>query len=430
MGISRRRWMEASLLGSAATGALSAIGGDAAPQASAARPVPKAFDGLKPLGERVHPITAAEFAARREHAQKLMAAAEPAFDALYVTSGSSLYYYTGFHWGLSERLMAFVLPRRGEPLFIAPAFEADRLRELAKPPAEIRTWEEDQDPYALVVHGLADRGVRTGRIAIEERVPYFFYDGLRRAGSGFEYASADSITVGCRARKSPAERDLMRAACSATVECYRAVFASLKEGMTEKDVNALVRTGFECMGLQGGALVLFGRWAAQPHGTTIPQKLREGDVVLIDGGTSVEGYQSDVTRTTVFGKPGEKHQHAFATVHRAQEAALEAARAGRLSGTVDDAARGVIVAAGYPGSYKVFTHRLGHGIGLDGHEHPYLVRGSRTVLAPGMTFSNEPGIYLTGDFGLRLEDDMAITADGPAQLLTPGLQPSLEKPCG
>ena len=430
MGISRRKWLGANLLGAAAAGTLGALELEAQPQGAASKPLPKAFDALKPLGDRVHPITAEEFAARREHARALMAAAEPGFDALYVTSGSGLYYFTGFRWGLSERLMAFVLPRKGEPLFVCPAFEGDRLRELAKPPAEIRTWEEDEDPYALVVRGLADRGVRTGRIAIEERVPFFFYDGLRRAGAGFEFASANPVTIGCRAQKSAAELELMRAACSATVDCYRAVFASIEEGMTEREVNGLIRGGFGKMGLEGGALVLFGRWAAQPHGTTTPQKLREGDVVLIDGGTSVEGYASDVTRMTVMGTPAEKHRRAFEAVHRAQEAALDAARAGRLSGTVDDAARGVITGAGYPGGYKVFTHRLGHGIGLDGHEHPYLVRGSRTVLAPGMTFSNEPGIYLSGEFGLRLEDDMAITADGPAQLLTPALQPSLEKPCG
>jgi len=430
MKISRRNWMGASLLGAAAAGTIGTRGLEAAPQGGAARPLPKAFDALKPLGDRVHPITAEEFAARREHARALMAASDPAFEAMYVTSGSSLYYFTGFRWGLSERLMAFVLPRQGEPLFVCPAFEGDRLRELAKPPAEIRTWEEDEDPCALVVRGLADRGVRTGRIGIEERVPFFFYDGLRRAATGFEFASANPVTIGCRAQKSPAELDLMRTACWATVECYRAVFASIEEGMTERDVNGLIRAGFGRMGIEGGALVLFGRWAAQPHGTTTPQKLREGDVVLIDGGTSVEGYASDVTRTTVFGKPAEKHRRAFETVHHAQEAALDAARAGRLSGTVDDAARGVVTQAGYPAGYKVFTHRLGHGIGLDGHEHPYLVRGSRTVLASGMTFSNEPGIYLTGEFGLRLEDDMVIMADGPAQLLTPGLQPSLEKPCG
>jgi Xaa-Pro aminopeptidase len=430
MEISRRRWMETNLLWPAAAGALGALGLEAAPQETATRSLPKSFDALHPLGERVHPITPQEFAARREHAQALMASVEPSFDALYITSGSGLYYFTGFRWGLSERLMAFVLPRRGEPLFVCPAFEAARLRELAKPPAEIRTWEEDESPYALVVSGLADRGVRTGRVAIEERVPFFFYDNLRRAGAGLEFASADPVTIGCRGVKSPAELDLMRLACAATVDCYRAVFASLHEGMTERDVNGLVRGGFGRMGLEGGALVLFGQWAAQPHGTTTPQKLREGDVVLIDGGTSVEGYASDVTRMTVLGTPAEKHRRAFDAVHHAQEAALEAARAGRLSGTVDDAARAVIAGAGYPGGYQVFTHRLGHGIGLDGHEHPYLVRGSRTVLAPGMTFSNEPGIYLKGDFGLRLEDDMMIAADGPAQLLTPGLQPSFEKPCG
>jgi len=430
MEISRRQWMGANILGSAAVSALSAVGLEAAPQQSAARNLPQAFDALHPLGARVHPITPQQFAARREHAQALMAKSDPALDAMYITSGTGLYYFTGFRWGLSERLMAFVLPRQGEPLFVCPAFEADRLRELAKPPMEIRTWEEDENPYALVVAGLADRGVRTGRIAIEERVPFFFYDGLRRAGSRFEFSPADPVTIGCRAMKSQAELDLMRLACAATVDCYRAVFASLQEGMTEREVGALVRGGFQKMGLDGGALVLFGPWAAQPHGTTTPQRLREGDVVLIDGGTSVEGYQSDVTRMTVLGTPSDKHRRAFDTVHRAQESALEAARPLRLSGSVDDAARAVIAGAGYPGEYKVFTHRLGHGIGLDGHEHPYLVRGSRTVLAPFMTFSNEPGIYLKGDFGLRLEDDMVITPDGPAQLLTPGLSYSLEKPCG
>jgi len=430
MDISRRHWMGASILGPVAASALGAWGIEAGQQETASRSLPKAFEGLRPLGDRVHPITQQEFAGRRERAQALMASSAPPLDALYVTSGTALYYFTGFRWALSERLMALVLLRRGEPLFVCPAFEGDRLRELSGPAAEIRVWEEDEDPYALVVKGLADRGVRTGRIGIEERVPFVFSDGLRRAGAGWELVSASPITIGCRGQKSAAELDLMRLACSATVDCYRAVFASLQEGMTEREVNTLVRGGFEKMQLQGGALVLFGKWAARPHGTTTAQKLREGDVVLIDGGTSVEGYASDVTRMTVLGPPAEKHRRAFDAVHRAQEAALEAARAGRLSGSVDDAARGVIAAAGYPGGYKVFTHRLGHGIGLDGHEHPYLVRGSKTVLAPGMTFSNEPGIYLSGDFGLRLEDDMVIMADGPAQLLTPGLSTSLEKPCG
>jgi Xaa-Pro dipeptidase len=184
------------------------------------------------------------------------------------------------------------------------------------------------------------------------------------------------------------------------------------------------------MGLHGDALVLIGASAALPHGTTKPQTLREGDVVLIDGGCKVEGYSSDVTRTGIFGKPSEKIQRTYEIVRKAQDAALDAARNGRLSGTVDDAARGVITAGGFGPDYKYFTHRLGHGIGLDGHEHPYLVRNSKTTLQPGMTFSNEPGVYIPGEFGLRCEDLMVITENGPAQLLTPGFQVSLEKPLG
>jgi Xaa-Pro dipeptidase len=176
--------------------------------------------------------------------------------------------------------------------------------------------------------------------------------------------------------------------------------------------------------------VLLGASAALPHGTLQPQKLKEGDVVLIDGGCAVDGYQSDVTRTGVFGKPSEKVAGVYEIVRKAQDAALDAARKGKLSGTVDDAARKVITDAGYGPGYKFFTHRLGHGIGLDGHEHPYLVKGSKTVLEPGMTFSNEPGIYIPGEFGLRCEDDMVIDADGPARLLTPGFPVSLEKPLG
>jgi Xaa-Pro dipeptidase len=190
----------------------------------------------------------------------------------------------------------------------------------------------------------------------------------------------------------------------------------------------LISQGYQRMGLSGSALVLFGEWAALPHGTQQPQQLREGDVVLVDGGTSIEGYASDVTRCTVLGKPSDKLKRAFDIVRRAQDAALEAARAGRTCGSVDDAARQVIAAAGYGKEYEFFKHRLGHGIGLDGHEHPYLVRGSKVVLEPGMTFSNEPGIYVRGEYGLRLEDIMVVEPDGPARLLTPGFSLSLEYP--
>jgi len=204
----------------------------------------------------------------------------------------------------------------------------------------------------------------------------------------------------------------------------------LSEGMSDDQIAQLVNAGYAQMNLRGYAMVLLGASAALPHGSRQPQKLKEGDVILIDGGCKVEGYESDVTRTGILGKPSEKMQRAYDTVRKAQNAALDAARSGRLSGLVDDAARAVITSAGFGPDYKFFTHRLGHGIGLDGHEHPYLVRGSKTVLEPGMTFSDEPGIYVSNEFGIRCEDVMAIAPDGPGQLLTPGFQVSLEKPFG
>jgi Xaa-Pro dipeptidase len=392
--------------------------------------LPEAFSSLKPLGLRVRPITVEEYRGRLERAQKLMAELEPKYDALFVAPGTSLYYFTGIRWGMSERLLALVLPAKGEPILVVPAFEEGRMREKLQFAAEIRVWQEDQSPTKIAAAALADRGIRTGRVGVEETAPFTFYDHLRAAAPGLECVSADPVTIACRGRKSAHELELMRLACEATFDVFRAVFASLKEGMSQEEIGKLVEGGFSKMSLHGGALVLLGASAALPHGTIKPQKLQEGEVILIDGGCAVEGYQSDVTRTGILGKPSEKVVRVFEIVRKAQDVALDAARAGRLSGTVDDAARKVVTDAGFGPDYKAFTHRLGHGIGLDGHEHPYLVRGSKTVLEPGMTFSNEPGIYLVGEFGLRCEDDMAVMADGPAQLLTPGFAVSLEKPLG
>ena len=392
--------------------------------------LPTAFAALKPLGARVHPITADEFRERLLRAQKLMAELAPKYDALFVAPGTSLYYFTGIRWGMSERLLALVLPRKGEPIVVVPAFEEGRMREKLHFAAEVRAWQEDESPTKIAAAALADRGIRTGRVGVEETAAFTFFDHLRRAGPGFECVSADPVTIRCRGRKSAHELELMRLACEATFDVFRAVFASLKEGMSQEEIGKLVEGGFAKMGLHGGALVLLGASAALPHGTIKPQKLKDGDVVLIDGGCTVEAYESDVTRTGIFGKAPEKVVRAHEIVRKAQDAALDAARTGRLSGTVDDAARKVVTDAGYGPDYKFFTHRLGHGIGLDGHEHPYLVRGSKTVLEPDMTFSNEPGIYIPGEFGLRCEDDMVIAADGPAQLLTAGFAVSLEKPLG
>ena len=419
------------LIGAAAASALAltpAARGAAEGDVSGA--LPKAFEGLKPLGGRVRPITADEFHGRMLQAQKLMSESDPKYDALFIAPGTSLYYFTGIRWGISERLLALILPRTGDPIMVVPAFEEGRMREKLTFSAEVHAWQEDESPTKVAAAALADRGIRTGRVGVEETAAFTFFDHFHAAARGFQCVSADPVTIACRGRKSDHELELMRLACEATFDVFRAVFASLKEGMSQEDIGKLVEAGFSKMGLHGGALVLLGPSAALPHGTIKPQKLKEGDVVLIDGGCAVDGYQSDVTRTGVFGKAPEKVARVYEIVRKAQDAALDAARAGRLSGTVDDAARKVITNAGYGPDYKYFTHRLGHGIGLDGHEHPYLVRGSKTLLEPGMTFSNEPGIYIPGEFGMRCEDDMVIAAEGPARLLTQGFAVSLEKPLG
>jgi len=395
---------------------------------STAQSLSPAFDALKPLGDRVKPIRAVELQARVAHAQQLMTDSKPRFEALYVTPGTTLVYYTGIHWWPSERILALLVPRQGDPLLVTPAFEEGRLREQMRWPVEIRVWQEDESPYPIIEKWLAERGIRTGQVGVEATTRYVFFDGLRHAATSLDYTSGDPITVGCRAQKNAHELDLMRLACSATCAVYKAVFASLREGMTQREVSELASRGYARMGLQGEASVFFGPSSALPHGSREEQVLREGTGVMIDDGTTVEGYQSDVTRMGVLGKPPEKLQHAFEIVRNAQNAALAAAVAGHECGSVDDAARKVITDAGFGPGYKYFPHRLGHGIGMDGHESPYLVRGNRTILEPGMTFSNEPGIYVVGDYGMRCEDDMVIAESGEAQLLTPGFQPSLETP--
>jgi Xaa-Pro dipeptidase len=418
----RRRFLQASA--AASTLALTTTPNSAAAQS----PLPASFSSLKPLGDRIHPITPVEFHARLFHAQEVMSSLNPKFGAILLGPGTSLYYFTGIRWGLSERLLALVIPRTGQPALVSPAFEEGRMRELMRYPIDVRVWQEDQSPTQLIATTLADKNIRSGRIGIDEDLPFTFFDHFRSAAPAYECVSADPVTIACRARKSLHELELLRLACEATCDVYRLVFENLNEGMSEEDVSRMVNGGYSKMNLRGYALVMFGAAAALPHGTRQPQKLKQGDVALLDGGCLVEGYESDVTRTGILGKPTDKIQRAYDAVRKAQNAALDAARAGKLSGSVDDAARGVITAAGFGPDYKFFSHRLGHGIGLDGHEHPYLVRGSKTVLEPGMTFSDEPGIYIPGEFGIRCEDLMVVSAEGPAQLLTPGFQNSLEKP--
>src|SRR5258707_10536869 len=352
--------------------------------------LPPAFSALKPLGGRVHPITPDEFRQRIEHAQGLMADAPPApsgspsqatkYEALFLAPGTSLYYFTGIRWGLSERLVDLVIPRSGHPVLVVPAFEEGRLREKLHLPIAVRIWQEDQSPTRIAAAALADQNIRTGRIGIEETAGFTFFDHLRNAAPGFEYVSADPVTIACRAHKSAHELELMRLACEATFDVFRATFASLKEGMSQDDIAHLVEVGFAKMNLHGGALVLLGASAALPHGTLQPQKLKAGDVVLIDGGCGVEGYASDVTRTSVYGKPSEKIARAFELVRKSQDAALDAARASRLSGTVDDAARAVIVNGGYCAASKFFSPPRGPRLAPAWEGPPFLILLSRVCV--------------------------------------------------
>ncbi len=434
MKLSRREVLRTALIGAGGMAAATAFGAktreaDAQGQApSGGASLPPAFDALKPLGDRVKPITTAEFQARFARAQQLMSESKPGLDALYVTPGTTLKYFTDVSWWPSERILALVIPRQGEALVVCPAFEEARLREQLRWPMDVRVWQEDESPYAVAAKWFAERGIRTGTVAVEETTPYVFFDGLRRAVPALEYANGNPISVGCRARKSEHELELMRLACEATCAVYKATFASLREGMTQREVATMVSRGYTRMGLRGEASVTFGASSSLPHGSRAEQTLREGVGVMIDDGTEVEGYQSDVTRMGVIGKAPETLQRAFEIVRKAQDAALAAAVSGHACGSVDDAARKVIVDAGFGPGYKYFEHRLGHGIGLDGHEQPYLVHGNTVILQPGMTFSNEPGIYVAGEYGLRCEDDMVIAESGGAKLLTYGFQESLEKP--
>jgi Xaa-Pro dipeptidase len=326
-----------------------------------------------------------------------------------------------------------VLPAQGEAFYVSPAFEEGRAREqIAQSPEgsqpDLRVWQEDQSPYALVAQGLGDRGIASGTIGIEETIKFVFSDDLRKAAAGATFTSATPVTAGCRRIKSRHEVELMRLAAKVTLAAYEATYRSLKVGMTQRDVSDLLETAHRRLGFEGGADVQVGEFSAFPHGSVQPQGIREGTIVMIDGGCSVEGYQSDITRTFVLGKASDKMKQVFDIVHRAQSAALAAAKPGVEAGSVDAAARKVITDAGYGPDYKYFTHRLGHGMGMDGHEWPYLVRGNPTKLQPEMTFSDEPGIYIRGEFGVRLEDDMHILESG-AELFTPQ-SPSLEHPFG
>jgi Xaa-Pro aminopeptidase len=381
---------------------------------------------LSPITGKAAPISHAERAARLARARELMA--EHRIGAILVESGSSLVYFTGVRWGRSERLTAAVIPAQGEPIIVTPFFERPSVAESLGIEADIRVWQEDESPHAVVADYLRGLGLAGATIGIEETVRFFAADGLAHALPEARIVSADPVVRGCRMRKTAAEIALMQTASEVTMAAYAWVVPQIRTGMTNGDLSRLMNAATAALGGSPEfALVLIDEAAAYPHGTGKPQVVQPGSTVLFDCGCTVEDYQSDISRTVFYGRPDPAALATWHLVRRGQDIALAAARIGRPAGAVDDAVRAFYEAQGLGPGYALpgLSHRTGHGIGMDGHEPVNLVRGEATLLAPGMCFSNEPGIYYPGRFGVRQEDCFHMTEAGPAWFTVPPPSPDL-----
>jgi Xaa-Pro dipeptidase len=352
---------------------------------------------------------------RIDQAQQLMR--EKGIDALWLDVSSSLTYFTGLKMRRTERCHGAILPAKGEIVYLSPAFEVEKLLTMTSFGDKVARWEEDDDPTAAIIDTVRASGARSGVIAVDEATPFFTFDGLRKAGNAFSFVNGSDVTAACRMIKSEHEVALMQTAKNITLEAHKAAARILREGITTTEVQAFIAAAHRKLGSDGDVGfngVLFGEATAYPHGVPYPQVLKDGDMVLIDTGAPVDGYLSDITRSYVFGEPTQRQRDVWNLEKAAQAAGFAAAKPGNRCEDIDIAARGVIAAGGFGPGYATpgLPHRTGHGIGLDVHEWPYLVKGDRTVLKPGMTFSNEPTICIYGEFGVRLEDHMLITETG------------------
>ncbi len=430
MRVTRRTFVHSSTI---AAGTAFLVGGTAEAQRrgsdnSGGNIVPDSIRALKPLPNPAQPITDDERRARIAKAQKLMN--DQGVGAIVLESGTSMAYFTNVRWGLSERPFLLVIPAKGELAWISPAFEEARARELIKFSNDVRVWQEDEDATALVAGVLKDRGVSSAKIGVEERVRFFIADALHHAIPSAQIVLATPVTAGCRMIKSATEIACLQYANDITLAAYKAGLATMHEGMTQGELGNNITAAFRQMGASGGLSVMFGKYTAFPHGSIEPQRLKEGDIVMIDDGVTWEGYQSDITRTTVFGKPSQRQIDVWNLEKKAQAAAFAAAQVGATCESVDAAARKVITEGGFGPGYKVpgLPHRTGHGIGMDGHEWTNFVKGNTTKIQPGMCFSDEPMIAIYGEFGIRLEDCLHITPDGPKFFTKPSV--AIDQPFG
>ena len=370
---------------------------------------------LRNMRGDVPPIGVDERLKRIARAQKMMQ--EEGIDALYLDVSSSMVYFTGLNFRRTERMHSAVLPAKGDIIYVSPAFEVDKLKTMLSFGDKIAAWEEDEDPTALVTDTLRRIGIAKGTVAIDEATPFFTFDGLRRASNAYNFVSAIDVTAGCRMIKSEHEIALMQTAKNITLEAHKAAARIMREGITTTEVQQFLIAAHKKLGSDGPPGfngVLFGEATAYPHGVPYPQTLKSGDMILIDTGAPVDGYLSDITRSYVFGEPSTRQRQVWNLEKAAQAAGFAAAKPGNKCEDIDSAARAVITGGGFGPGYATpgLPHRTGHGIGLDVHEWPYLVKGDKTILRPGMTFSNEPTICIYGEFGIRLEDHMLITETG------------------
>ncbi|NDA61775.1 MAG: aminopeptidase P family protein, partial [Chitinophagia bacterium] len=387
----RRSFLQKSGLVAGSLGFSSAILGATNTPTSLNEILPKEIAALQPATDGIVPISVEERKQRIAKAQELMQ--QNKIDAIFLEGTTSCTYFTGMRWGQSERTFGVVIPSKGPIAYVCPQFEEDRARELINPifGDEVRCWEEHESPYALILSIAKDRGIRFRRIGMEERVRFFIADGVKKLAAGIEIVDATPVTAGCRMYKTAAEIALMQKANDVTIEAYKAAFASIQPGMTQAQLSRNISAAFEKLGFSGGASVQVGKYSALPHGSIVPQKIMEGDVVMVDGGTSCQGYASDITRTIVVGKPSDKQIAVWNLEKKAQDAAFAAIKIGAPCEIVDAAARVVIENGGFSKNYKLpgLPHRTGHGIGMEGHEWTNLVKGNKTPIGVGMCFSDE-----------------------------------------
>jgi Xaa-Pro dipeptidase len=393
--------------------------------------IEKELNAISTRAHLIDPIPKSEFQSRIDKACKLMY--EENVSAMYLHAGTNLYYFTGMRWSASERMVGAVLFENGTLIYIAPEFEKGTILDFMQIEGDIKGWEEHESPFQLLGKVLAERNFAEIDLYIDETTPFFITDGIDQANSKLNLVNAKAIISECRMIKSPTEIAIMQHVMDITLDVQKATARILRVGISAKEVTDFINKAHKRYGIASGSyfcIVLFGKDSSFPHGVRAPKNLELNDVVLVDTGCALHGYISDITRTYVFGEVNEEQRRIWDIEKQTQLAAFNASQLEKTCASIDDASRLVLESHGLGPDYKLpgLPHRTGHGIGLDIHEYPYIVRGNNTRLKPGMCFSNEPMLCVPNKFGIRLEDHIYMTNDGPKWFTEPSH--SIENPFG